>query len=564
MANMPPMPSFSELFRALWTRLGSMSLAVVLLTVLSIASAIGTVLLQNQDQADYLQQFGPLWYWVFRSLGLFDMYHTWWFLTLLGLLMVSLAACLWRHVPLMLKEMRSRKATMPERSLKRFKNLHHWQLKKAPSVEALQKAFKSYLPGWEFEAAEENGLHFIRADKGRYNKWGYITVHSAILLILIGGLISVLFGIRGNMSVAEGGKANSIFFLEGTETAKLELPFEVRCNSFDIDFFPTGAPKEFRSNLTIIDNGKEMLTSNIIVNEPLYYKGMRIYQASFGDAGSEVAFDLFHLDGSEKIGQAKLKVYDSWEDPETGVSLKITDFKEFNVENMADIGQPAKFQDIGPAVVFELRGPGLQPVKVKSFMEPFVDLEGKNQGSFMLVSMSGNDADYQSVGLGLDLTNPVEWKLYHNFLKELKKLGNRKSENDNLEAFKRAMKETFGDELPENFEAVAMRAVNAVNMLSRIPWPILPILTDHKKHYYTGLQVAQDPGMNVVWVGSAILVIGLCFMFYMPHRKVWLVVAPADNGKTKISLAGMTAQNKLAFEREFHNLFIKLDKDVSG
>ena len=563
MANMPRMQSFSDLLKALWIRLGSMSLAVVLLTILSIASAIGTVLLQNQNQADYLQQFGPLWYWVFRALGLFDMYHTWWFLTLLGFLMVSLTACLWRHVPLMLKEMRHRKATLPERSLKNFRHLHQWKLKKAPAAEALEKTFRGFLPGWEFKSEAQGDRLFIRADKGRYNKWGYISVHGAILIILLGGLISVQFGIRGNMSVPEGGKESTIFFLQGTDTATLEMPFEVRCNSFDIDFFPTGAPKEFRSNLTIIDEGKEVLTSDIIVNEPLYYKGMRIYQASYGDAGSEVSFDMFHMDGSEKISQSKMKVYDNWEDPETGMSMKITDFKQFNVENMANAGEAAKFKDIGPAVEFELRGPGLQPVKIKSFMEPFIDLEGKNQGSFMLVSMTGNAADYQSVGLGLDLTNPVEWKLYHNFLKELNKLGKKKSENANLEAFKRAMKETFGDDLPEDFEAIAMRTINAVNMLSRIPWPMLPLLSDHQKHYYTGLQVAQDPGMNVVWLGSAILVVGLCFMFYMPHRKIWLVIA-ADAGKASISLAGMTAQNKLAFEREFHDLFMKLDKDLSA
>lgn len=562
MANMPPMQSFSDLLKALWTRLGSMSLAVVLLTVLSIASAIGTVLLQNQNQADYMQQFGPLWYWVFRSLGLFDMYHTWWFLTLLGFLMVSLTACLWRHVPLMLMEMRHRKATLPERSLKRFRHLHQWRQKRAPAVESLEQAFRSHLPGWEFVTAEQNGNRFVRADKGRYNKWGYISVHGAILIILLGGLISVQFGIRGNMSVAEGGKESSIFFLKGTETATLEMPFEVRCNSFDIDFFPTGAPREFRSNLTIIDEGREVLTSDIIVNEPLYYKGMRIYQASYGDAGSEVSFDLFHMDGSEKISRASAKVYESWEDPETGLSMKITDFKEFNVENMANVGETARFKDIGPAVEFELRGPGLQPVKIKAFMEPFIDLEGRNQGSFMLVSMTGNDADYQSVGLGLDLTNPVEWKLYHAFLRQLKETGKNRSEDANLEAFKKALHDVFGDELPEDFEAVAMRTISAVNMLPRIPWPLVPVLTDHKKHYYTGLQVAQDPGMNVVWLGSAILVIGLCFMFYMPHRKIWLVIAP-EQGRTRISLAGMTAQNKLAFEKEFHDLFIKLDKDLS-
>jgi len=63
------MNSFSDFLKQLWQRLGSMSLAIVLLMVLSIASVIGTVLLQNQEQADYLQQFGPLWYWVLRSRG---------------------------------------------------------------------------------------------------------------------------------------------------------------------------------------------------------------------------------------------------------------------------------------------------------------------------------------------------------------------------------------------------------------------------------------------------------------------------------------------------------------
>ena len=299
------MNSLSDLSKALLLRLGSMSLAVILLTVLSLASAIGTVLLQNQNQADYLQQFGPLWYWVFRSLGMFDMYHTWWFMTLLGFLMVSLAACLWRHVPLMLKEMRTRKVTVAEKSLKRFKHLQHWKLKGGPSFEVLESTFRKRLPGWEFKSVEENGQHYIRADKGRMHKWGYISVHTAILVILVGGWMSAQFSIRGNMSVPEGGKGSEIFFLKGTETATLKMPFEVRCNSFDIDFFPTGQPKEFRSNLTIIDQGKEVLTSDIIVNEPLYYKGVRIYQASFGDGGSEVIFNMFHMDGSRKISTAK-------------------------------------------------------------------------------------------------------------------------------------------------------------------------------------------------------------------------------------------------------------------
>lgn len=561
---MPRMQSTTDLFKSLWVRLGSMSLAVILLVVLSLASVIGTVLLQNQDQGDYLQQFGPLWYWVFRSLGLFDMYHTWWFLTLLGFLMLSLSACLWRNVPRMLKDMRARKVSLPEKSLKRFQFLHDWKLDKSLSADAITGIFQEQLQGWEFKQLEEDGRTIIRADKGRWNKWGYISVHSAILIILIGGWMSVHYGFRGNMAVPEGGAESEISFLKGTDTEHMKMPFDVRCNSFFIDFYPTGAPKEFRSNLTIIDQGKEVLTSDIIVNEPLYYKGVRIYQASFGDGGSEISFKLFHMDGSQKVDTVKTHVYQTWKDDKTGVSLKVTDFKPYNVENMAGPGEPNKWQDLGPAVEFEMRGPGLKPVKIKMFQNPFIDADDVNQGSFMSISLSGNAGDYKPVALGLDLNNPVEWKLFHAFLKRLSQMKDDNQQQANLQAFKMAIKDVFGDKRPDNFQAMAMRTLQAVNMLPQLPWPLLPVLSDFDQVYYTGLQLAQDPGMNVVWIGSAILVIGLCFMFYMPHRKLWLIIRHDEKAKKQhVSLAGMINRNPIAFTQAFNDLFTKLEQDFS-
>ncbi|WP_238701794.1 cytochrome c biogenesis protein ResB [Mariprofundus erugo] len=559
------MQSFPEFIKYLWQRLGSMSLAIILLVVLSVASVIGTVLLQNQDQTDYLQQFGPLWYWVFRSLGLFDMYHTWWFLTILGFLMLSLTSCLWRNVPKMLKEMRSRKATVSAKALKRFNYLKQWQLSSETDTNALQESLRQRLQGWEFRLVEEGGTQYLRADKGRWNKWGYILVHSAILVILVGGWMGAQYGFRGNMAVPEGKSEKEISFLQGTETGHLTMPFEVRCNSFSIDFFPTGAPKEFRSNLTIIDGGKEVLTSDIIVNEPLYYKGVRIYQASFGDGGSDITFKLFHMDGSEAITTAKTQVYKSWIDTDTGIALKITDFKPYNVENMANPGEPKKFQDLGPAVEYEMRGPGLKAVKIKAFMNPFIDADGNNQGSFLMISLSGDKADYKPVALGLDLTNKDEWKLFHAFLRHLAALteNGKQTKEANLEAFKAAMTEVFGDNRPKGFQQMAMRTLQAVNMLPQLPWPILPMLDDFNQHYYTGLQLAQDPGMNVVWIGSALLVIGLCIMFYMPHRKLWLIIKPNDAG-IQVSLAGMANRNHLVFNKDFHDLFTKMDNDFAS
>jgi cytochrome c biogenesis protein len=555
------MDNLKEALKPVFARLGSMTLAVAILCVLAVASAIGTVLLQNQQQSDYLKQFGQLWYWTFRSLGLFDMYHTWWFLTLLAFLMVSLAVCLWRNVPHMLKEMRMRKVVITDKSLKHFHHLHHWKLGDAGDMAAVKQTATQGLSEWELLEGEKNGAIYLRGDKGRYHKWGYILAHAAVLIILSGGWTSVHYGFRGNMAVPEGGSENEIEYLRGSSVHHLQMPFTVRCNSFHIAFYPSGPPKEFRSNLSIIDHGKVVLTKDIIVNEPLKYKGVRIYQASFGDGGSAITLKLFHLDGSEKVETVKTHVYQTWRDPKTGVSLEITNFRPFNIENMAGPGEPKQFHDLGPAVEFIIRGPGLKPVKVKSFMNPFV-INGRDQGTLMEVSESGDGKDYQPFLLGLDMTNPKEWQLFHAFIHAAANLNGSgdDAKQKRFEAFNAALKKVYGDKRPNDFQDLGVRLLQGMNSLPRIPWPFVPILDNFDQVYYTGLQLTEDPGMNVVWVGSILLVLGLCIMFYMPHRKIWLVIRPAGKDKgLEVSMAGMSNRNPLGFEKEFHALLSKLD-----
>lgn len=537
-------------------RMGSMPLAILLLVVLALASVIGTVLLQNQDQTDYLQQFGPLWYWVFRSLGLFDMYHAWWFLSLLGFLMLSLSVCLWRNVPRMLKEMRTHKVPLKEGAWERMGHQHAWTVEEG-SADELAARIRKRLHMLKWRQEKVGDTVYLRGDKGRFHKSGYILVHSALLIILIGGWMSVQFGFRGNMSVPEGAKESEIAFLKGTSTEYQKMPFEVRCNKFSIDFYPNGMPKEFLSNLTIIDDGKEVLTSDIIVNKPLYYKGVRIYQASFGDGGSEVKLKRFFLDGSKRTDVIGGKVYQKWVDERTGMSIEFKDFKPFNVENLANPGEPKKFHNLGPAAEFVLRGPGLKPVLIKSFMNPF-EVNGDNQGSFMMISLTGDAKEYQTFFLGLDLTQPKEWDLYHAFVRNINNAGKGNDPQANLAAFRSAMQEIYGDERPANFQQMGLRMIQSVQMLPNLPWPFIPVLEDFDQVYYTGLQLARDPGMNVVWIGSALLVFGLCIMFYVSHRRIWVVLRP-EAGKVSARVAGSSNRNPMVFEREFQHFLILLD-----
>ena len=547
------MSFINQTFKPILNRLGSMPVAILLLILLSVASVIGTVLQQNKEQADYLFQFGPTWYWTFRALGLFDMYHTWWFMIILGVLMVSLGACLIRNTPRFLKEMRSRKGTLSDSARKHMTHKFDWVV---DSRERAVAVIKSSLPDWQWIETKVGDTLWLRGDKGRYQKWGYISVHAALLVILIGGWMSVQFGFRGNMAVPEGGKESEISFLKGTSVEYLKMPFEIRCDDFSINFFSTGAPSEFRSTLTIIENGKEVMTKDIIVNEPLYYKGVRIYQASFGDGGSKVTLNLFRLNKKGNVDTVHGQIYTMFEDPYSDVSLEFKDFRPYNIENMAAAGEPKDFKDMGPSVDFIVRGKGLTPVLVRSFMEPFT-ANGQNQGSFMMVSRTGDARDFESYSLGLDFSDPREWQLFQSFIHHMPAqpaATQKEAQDANLKAFRTALREVYGDNRPDNLPMLGNRVMQALRVLPDMPWPFVPVLVDYEQAYYTGLQLAKDPGMDVVWVGSAILVLGLCIMFYVAHRKVWIKLADDGNGQVKVEVTGLSNRNPVAFEKEFEDL----------
>ena len=101
-----------------------MRFAVSLLTIIGIASIIGTVLKQNEPYPNYIVQFGQFWFEVFEGLGLYDVYHSIWFLVILLFLVISTSLCIYRNSPLMLRELRAFREHATEKSLSNF---HHQQ-----------------------------------------------------------------------------------------------------------------------------------------------------------------------------------------------------------------------------------------------------------------------------------------------------------------------------------------------------------------------------------------------------------------------------------------------------
>ncbi|MCK4469092.1 MAG: cytochrome c biogenesis protein ResB, partial [Desulfobacterales bacterium] len=120
----------------------------------------------------------------------------------------------------------------------------------------------------------------IFAEKGRWTRIGVYVIHLSVILLLIGGLIGSIFGFKGFVNIPEGKTVNSIRLYNTGEAQKLN--FKIRCDDFNVKFYDSGMPSEYRSTLTILEQGNAVLTKNIIVNAPLRYKGINIFQSNYG------------------------------------------------------------------------------------------------------------------------------------------------------------------------------------------------------------------------------------------------------------------------------------------
>src|SRR5690606_26134160 len=103
---------------------------------------------------------------------------------------------------------------------------------------------------------------------------------------------------RANMLVTEGGRSSNGIISVDEGVLVQPLPFTLKLNKFIVDYYSTGMPSSFKSEVEVSDPVTgESFNQTIEVNEPLRYKGVTVYQSSFDDGGSAV-----HLTGYPLVG----------------------------------------------------------------------------------------------------------------------------------------------------------------------------------------------------------------------------------------------------------------------
>jgi cytochrome c biogenesis protein len=420
--------------------LASMRFSISLLTVICIASVIGTVVKQNEPANNYVNQFGPFWSEVFGAVNLYTVYSAPWFLLILAFLVTSTSLCIARNAPKIFADLKAMKEGVREQALASF---HHRAsgVRAGESPRAALDRVSALLTGAGWKAKAQVRPHgvMVAARKGAANKIGYLAAHSAIVLVCLGGLLdgdlivraqmallgkSVYSGggmisqvsdthrlsasnptFRGNLMVPEGQRAGVAILSMPSGVVLQDLPFDVELKKFIVEYYATGMPKLFASEILIHDHQtKQAIPATVKVNEPAFHRGIAIYQSSFDDGGSALKLHALPLSAAGKAFDLEGVVGGSSEltSANDKLTLEYTGLRVINVENMGGaaagstdvrkvdlqtslddhLGSAAKsrgdkqLRNVGPSITYKLRDGSGQAREYQNYMLP-VELDGR-------------------------------------------------------------------------------------------------------------------------------------------------------------------------------------------
>ena len=361
----------------LWRTLASVKTGIIFLILVVVFSAVGTFILQRPTtDADELERaYSPQLLHLLDKIGFTDVFHAWWFALLMGLLCLTIVAAsiqrfpgIWRHF--------SRPYKRPDRHFRAANPLQK-QFPASSSESAIAAAERVLRhEGLRPQRIEDKEGVSIYAERNRFSLLAVYLVHASLLLIFLGGIIDAVYGYRGFMALTRGETSNQITFQNGGSRT---LPFSIRCDGAGQENYADGTPKRWWSKLAVIEAGQVVQQKEIVVNDPLVYRGIRFYQSSYGSNGQvdSVILNAAPLDGKGEARDISLSPDQTLQlDPQTAVRMTrfVPDFVVRDNEIYSRSNQPDN-----PAVQLEIKKAGLEkPVKVWIFAEFGDPMRDKN------------------------------------------------------------------------------------------------------------------------------------------------------------------------------------------
>lgn len=414
-----------SIFDKIWIFFTSIKVGVTIILLIAIAAAVGTIFPQEYfipigvNPADYYDEnygtLGRLYY----ELGFHNLYSSWWFILMNGMLALSIiAASIDRGIPLYksLKNQRVKKhPSYFKRQRVTFEDTDHL------NVDAVLQSLKNK----RYKIRSDGNHHLL--EKGRLSRWGPYINHTGLIILLIGSMLRFF----PDMYIDE------IIYIQEGETAQVpetDGQYYVENNGFTLDTYDEDSGTVFdetlqQSNEMIISNFQtditfyenqnndvvgaspdlvEIAEDSIRVNHPFRFENFELYQSSYDD--SQMKSMTFRLEDSEgnDVGEQFTVDLDNTEDSYDvgdGFEIKMRafapDFLEIG-ENGTLISETPVARN--PAFVFEVTDGEQSELSLLQIMNSNEITEG-NEYSIRFVEAENHMASVLT--LKKDVTIPI-------------------------------------------------------------------------------------------------------------------------------------------------------------
>lgn len=274
----------NSFFSELLTGLSSLRITIYTLIFLGIATLIGTIIPQFGVVSDGAQLLElkrrvtteTLWI-VLHRLGFTNVFRSFWFLFLVALLAANLIACTLVYLGANRRRLAAIGPELDEATEGKVGKIRRFAL--AGDSEALERRLRRI---GKITRSERNGTLYLFAQNPPVFRLGVVAVHTSIILIIIGALVSLFGTVEGFLYLAGGGSSRLFVTDKGQA---LYLPFEVACKDVERTFYEDSAtPSDYFSSLVIRREGRDLVGKKIEVNHPLKFGGYTFFQSAMDEA----------------------------------------------------------------------------------------------------------------------------------------------------------------------------------------------------------------------------------------------------------------------------------------
>jgi len=392
-------------------KFSSIRFTIAVCILLAAVSFLGTVVPQNRSPQEYSAMYGEVLGPLATGLGIDDLYHSWGFILLLCVLSVNLMACTWKRFPAVWRSLRREVAVPSDTEFRGWRSRDSFCLERSGDgwAEGLPDALARVLGRCSLKSVGSCGERVFLFEKYRFSRVGPSLVHVSILIILGGALVGALFGFKGTLVLPEGATDNLVRLSRGHEQHALD--FQIRCNRFVVDLYPNGTPREYRSEVSLLDeSGQEVIREAVIrVNHPLTFRGITFYQSTYGDLSTLV------LDVREREGGKQARVETEIRTPfplpgEAGDRAWALKFTE-NMKIPSQMVERSKFmkENLGPAVqvgIFSTEGGFGDPFWV---LKDYPEIEDAREGKYHFTLEAFRSIPYTGLQVAFDPGTPLVW-----------------------------------------------------------------------------------------------------------------------------------------------------------